>query len=54
MIRDALSDVNKVIRVGGRLIKTVRYADDQATIASFVKGVQHMKIKCRKPQKNMV
>ena len=42
MLRDALSGVNEGIRVGGHLIKTVRFADDQATLASSVKGLQLM------------
>ena len=42
MLRDALSSVNEGIRVGGHLIKTVRFADDQATSASSVKGLQLM------------
>ena len=40
MLRDTLSGVNEGIRVGGHLIKTVRFADDQATLASSVKGLQ--------------
>ena len=42
MLRDALSSVNEGIRVGGHLIKTVRFADDQATLTSSVKGLQLM------------
>ena len=42
MLRDALSGVNEGIRVGGFLIKTVRFADDQATLATSVKGQQLM------------
>ena len=42
MLRDALSGVNEGIRVGGHLIKTVHFADDQATVASSVKGLQLM------------
>ena len=42
MLRDALSGVNEGIRVGGHLIKTVRFADDQVTLASSVKGLQRM------------
>ena len=42
MLRDALSGVNEGIRVGGHLIKTVRFADDQATLANSVKGLQLM------------
>ena len=41
MLRDALSGVNEGIRVGGHL-KTVRFADDQATLASSVKSLQLM------------
>ena len=40
MLRDSLSGVNESIRVGGHLIKTVHFADDQATLASAVKGLQ--------------
>ena len=42
MLRDALSSVNEGIRVGGLLIKTVRFADDQATSATSVKVQQLM------------
>ena len=42
MLRDALSGVNEGIRVGGLLIKTVCFADDQATLATSVKGQQLM------------
>ena len=44
MLRDAsaLSGVNEGIQVGGHLIKTVRFADDQVTLASSVKGLQRM------------
>ena len=42
MLRDALSGGNEGIRVGGHLIKTVRFADDQATLANSVKGLQLM------------
>ena len=42
LLRDTLSGVNEGIRVGGHLIKTVRFADDQVTLASSVKGLQRM------------
>ena len=42
MLRDALSGVNKSIRVAGHLITTVSFADDQATLANSVKGLQLM------------
>ena len=41
MLRDALRGVNEGIRVGSYL-KTVRFADDQATLASSVKSLQLM------------
>ena len=34
MLREALCDVDEGICVGGHLSKSVRFADDQATIAS--------------------
>ena len=42
MLTDALSDVNEGVRVGGHLIKTIRYADDQATFANSAEGLQHL------------
>ena len=42
MLREALDQVDEGIRVGGHLIKTVRYADDQATVASSANGLQLM------------
>jgi len=48
----AAPDKVEGIRVGGRLIlsciKTVRFADDQATLASSVKGLQLMMDKMQK------
>lgn len=41
MLTEALSEVSEIICVGGWL-KTVRYADDQATIASTAEGLQCM------------
>ena len=54
MLRDALSGVNEGIRVGGHLIKTVRFADDQATLASSVKGQQLMMNKMQEGAADMV
>ena len=42
MLREALDKIDEGIRVGGHLIRTVRYADDQATVASSVEGLQLM------------
>ena len=54
MLTDALSGVNKSIRVGGHLIKTMRFADDQATLASSVKGQQLMMNKMQAGAADMV
>jgi len=42
MIRDAFRDVEDGVKVNGQLIKSVRYADDQATIASTADGLQRL------------
>ena len=42
MIRNSLEDLAEVIKVGGQLIKSVRFADDQAMTASTEAGLQHM------------
>ena len=42
MLRDALRGVKEGIRVGGHVIKTVCFADDQATLVTSVKGLQIM------------
>lgn len=41
MLREALEEVEGV-RVGGQLVKSVRFADDQAMVASTASGLQHM------------
>ena len=42
MLRDALSSVNDGIQVGGHLIKTVCFVNDQTALATSVKGLQLM------------
>ena len=42
MLREALWDPDEGICVGRHLIKSLRFTDDQATIASSVKGLQDM------------
>ncbi|KAG7481641.1 hypothetical protein JOB18_001036 [Solea senegalensis] len=42
MLKEALGQVDEGIRVGGHLIKTVRYTDEQATVASSAHGLQLM------------
>ena len=42
MLREALDGIDEGIWVGRYVIRTVRYADDQATVASSVEGLQLM------------
>ena len=41
-LREAIWDEDEKLCVGGHLIKSVRFADSQATIASLVEGLQNM------------
>ena len=40
MIKEALDEVEEGINVGGKLVKSVRFADDQAMVASTEEGLQ--------------
>ena len=40
LIREALEDIEEGITVGGQLIPAIRFADDQAMIASSEVGLQ--------------
>jgi len=42
MMRGALYEVECGIQVGGHMIKTVRFADDKAVVASCEKGLQEL------------
>ena len=42
MMRKALYEVEWGIKVGGHMIKTVRFADDKAMVASSEKGLQEL------------
>ena len=42
MIRESLDDLEEGVKVGGMLVKSVRFADDQAMIARSEEGLQHM------------
>jgi len=42
MIREALYKVECGIKVGGQMIKTLRFADDKAVVASSKKGLQEL------------
>ena len=40
MMREALEEVDQGVKVGGHLIKTIRFADDKAVTASSQRGLQ--------------
>jgi len=42
MMRNALHEIECGIKVGGHVIKTVRFADDKAVVASSEKGLQEL------------
>src|SRR6218665_1694233 len=41
-VREAVEDLEEGIKVGGRWIKALRFADDQAMVAKSQKGLQAM------------
>jgi len=42
MIREATDNMETGILVGGRIINTIRYADDKAVVANSQKGLQQL------------
>src|SRR3984885_9688321 len=42
LIREALQDTEEGIKVGGKMIKALRFADDQAMLANKEEDLQHM------------
>jgi exonuclease III len=42
MMLEAMEDIEEGVRVGGQLIKDVRFADDQGMVASTEKGLQEL------------
>jgi hypothetical protein len=42
IVRETLEEVNEGIKVGGRLVKALRFADDQAMLAGTQKELQRM------------
>ena len=42
MIREATDNMETGISVGGRIINTIRYADDKAVVANSQKGLQQL------------
>ena len=51
MMRDTLEDLDVGVKVGGELYKDVRFADDQAMIASTEEGLQRMMNKLNEKSK---
>ena len=37
-MKEAMEDINEGVKVGGELLKDVRFADDQAMVASTKQG----------------
>jgi len=42
LIQEAMEETEEGIKVGGRLIKALRFADDQAMLATTQEGLQRM------------
>src|SRR5215471_9115504 len=42
MMKDALDNIEEGVLVGGRLLKDVRFADDQAMVSSTSEGLQRL------------
>ena len=40
--REAIEDVDKGLKVGGQLLQTIKFADDQAVVADTQRGLQRM------------
>jgi len=52
MMKEAMEDVEDGVHVGGHVIQAVRFADDQAMIASSVEGLQNIMTKLNNIVKN--
>ena len=42
LVREAMEKTQEGITVGGRIVKAVRFADDQAMVAATQKGLQEI------------
>ena len=42
MVREATDNMETGISVGGRIINTIRYADDKSVVANSQKGLQQL------------
>ena len=40
MMRDAIDNINEGVLIGGRMLKDVRFADDQAMVSNLSEGLQ--------------
>src|SRR6476469_6159717 len=52
MMKEALANVEEGLRVGGELIKDVKYADDQGMVANTEAGLQSLKDSLNKTAKH--
>ena len=43
MIREAMDNADIAISVGGRVVNTIRYADDKAVVANSQKRLQQLR-----------
>jgi len=53
MMREALYEVKCGIKVGGHMIKTVRFVDDKAVVGSSDKGLQELMDNINRVTQNM-
>ena len=42
MVREAFDDIKEGVKIGGKLVKEIRFADDKCVIASTAKGLQKL------------
>jgi len=54
LVRDAIEKTQEGITVGGRIVKAVGFADDQAMVAATQKGLQEIMTVFMIHLKNMV
>ena len=47
IVREAFDDIKEGVKIGGNLIKEIKFADDKCVIASTEKGLQEANIKSR-------
>jgi len=52
-VDEALEKIEDGVNIGGHLVNTVRFADDQTMVANSKAGLQRIMIAQKKQQKNM-